>query len=354
MWLLVWPCLLLQNVRVYGWGRVGHKMVADIAWQLISEPAQDWIKLVLQEDNNLFSTTNYTSPLSPVSIWADAIRQRHEYEWTSKLHYVSVHNQKHPDQPCPVLSSECSFDYTIDCIQDVCAVGAIANYTSLMSDRKDDISTARTSLMRRAAAAAATTTPFTFLNSEPAQWIKNETKLGLYFVTHFVGDIHQPLHVSRGEDLGGNLIQVYFPTRSQDKGFLKLVHTNLHSVWDDFMIDRKLMEQYNNSQDVYTEALLTRLDNLTPQEKAKWLTPPKNCLGHDSWKCIASAWAQESLELAMNVAYVDEHAQEFSVSNTSIISLEYYSTRIEVAERRLIQAGLRLAHLLESVVEKVT
>jgi hypothetical protein len=34
-----------------------------------------------------------------------------------------------------------------------------------------------------------------------------------------------------------------------------------------------------------------------------------------------------------------------------VISEEWYKTRLEVAERRLLQAGLRLAKLIEDVVE---
>ena len=36
-----------------------------------------------------------------------------------------------------------------------------------------------------------------------------EQKVALMFVTHFIGDIHQPLHVSRSSDKGGNTIPVH-------------------------------------------------------------------------------------------------------------------------------------------------
>ncbi len=49
----------------------------------------------------------------------------------------------------------------------------------------------------------------------------------LKFLVHLIGDLHQPLHVGRLEDKGGNDIQVQW----FGKG------SNLHRVWDSNMID---------------------------------------------------------------------------------------------------------------------
>jgi hypothetical protein len=49
----------------------------------------------------------------------------------------------------------------------------------------------------------------------------------LKLLVHFVGDLHQPMHIGRKEDKGGNAIQVQW----FGKG------TNLHRVWDTNMID---------------------------------------------------------------------------------------------------------------------
>ena len=46
-------------------------------------------------------------------------------------------------------------------------------------------------------------------------------------LVHFIGDLHQPLHIGRAEDKGGNDIQV----RWFNQG------TNLHRVWDENMIE---------------------------------------------------------------------------------------------------------------------
>jgi hypothetical protein len=60
---------------------------------------------------------------------------------------------------------------------------------------------------------------------------KNSTKAEKAFylklLVHFMGDMHQPLHVGRKEDKGGNMVQVQWFGQG----------TNLHAVWDAKMID---------------------------------------------------------------------------------------------------------------------
>jgi hypothetical protein len=51
---------------------------------------------------------------------------------------------------------------------------------------------------------------------------KQERLLALEEVVHFVGDLHQPLHVADNDDRGGNLVPVGFEGEA----------TNLHAIWD--------------------------------------------------------------------------------------------------------------------------
>jgi hypothetical protein len=54
--------------------------------------------------------------------------------------------------------------------------------------------------------------------------------LALRFLGHFVGDLHQPLHVGFAQDQGGNLIDV----RTSSGGDTR----RLHSVWDEEVLQR--------------------------------------------------------------------------------------------------------------------
>jgi hypothetical protein len=56
----------------------------------------------------------------------------------------------------------------------------------------------------------------------------NEDRLkALRYVTHFIADLHQPLHAGYGDDRGGNLFQV----QAYGRG------TNLHAVWDTALVE---------------------------------------------------------------------------------------------------------------------
>ncbi|MDP9077208.1 MAG: hypothetical protein M3O71_07285 [Bacteroidota bacterium] len=76
-------------------------------------------------------------------------------------------------------------------------------------------------------------------------------KEALKFIIHFVGDAHQPMHVSHKEDKGGNTIQVQF----DGKG------TNLHSFWDSKLIDH---EHLSDAQ------LIAVCDKATDAEVQQW------------------------------------------------------------------------------------
>jgi len=70
-----------------------------------------------------------------------------------------------------------------------------------------------------------------------------EKNFHLKMLVHFVGDLHQPMHIGRKEDKGGNSIQVEWFGRG----------TNLHSVWDSKMIDdweMSYLELADNADDL--------------------------------------------------------------------------------------------------------
>lgn len=65
----------------------------------------------------------------------------------------------------------------------------------------------------------------------------------LKMLVHFVGDLHQPMHIGRKEDKGGNTIQLQWFGRG----------TNLHRVWDENMIDdweMSYLELADNADDL--------------------------------------------------------------------------------------------------------
>ena len=72
---------------------------------------------------------------------------------------------------------------------------------------------------------------------------KKDKVFHLKMLVHLVGDLHQPMHIGRQEDKGGNTIQVQWFGRG----------TNLHRVWDTNMIEEwgmSYLELADNADDL--------------------------------------------------------------------------------------------------------
>ncbi len=136
---------------------------------------------------------------------------------------------------------------------------------------------------------------------------KEKRAQALKFIVHFVGDIHQPLHAGRFADLGGNTISVKWFSET----------TNLHRVWDAHVIE---------------------YEKLSYREKASFLTLP-DAVTLGKWESDSvDTWAQESFVLR-NEAYATEKGAEL---NAGLYHFQHHAT----INRRLMQAGVRLAALL--------
>jgi hypothetical protein len=139
---------------------------------------------------------------------------------------------------------------------------------------------------------------------------KEDRVFYLKMLVHLIGDLHQPMHVGRLEDKGGNDIQVqWFGNGS-----------NLHRVWDSNMIN-----DYGLS---YTE-LATSLPELDKKEK----------------KAIQNGtvldWVEESQEIA-NKLYE-------SVEVGEKLAYRYSYTWWSTVESQLQKGGLRLAKVLNEL-----
>jgi hypothetical protein len=186
----------------------------------------------------------------------------------------------------------------------------------------------------------------------------NEKKVSwLRFIGHFTGDVHQPLHVGRRVDLGGNNIKVSWfgdshfnsveilqavPTGQPCTGVANaFVHAatgecvvkneksdeiRLHKVWD-----LQFIEQYIKVHGIFPDvndspyahiALAKNLDKgLDAKTTAKW----QRGFFHE--------WVNESL-MNRNKAYD---------TGGSDLGNDYYKKNIDFVNLRLLQAGYRLA-----------
>lgn len=220
-----------------------------------------------------------------VSTWADDIKDETEWKWTQPLHFINT------------PSWACKFVASTDCADSMCVYGAILNFTEQVT------------------------------SASGTQQLD-----ALKFVTHFVGDIHQPLHCGFLADHGGNDITGYFLD----------TYTNLHAVWDAGIIANRITTSFAGDQDSYVTYLLKQIAGPWAANATEWAS----CTTPGSSTCV-NEWANESAGLACTKAYVDQTgahiASDFSLGSA------YYKFTLPVVEMQLAKGGVRLANLLNNI-----
>ncbi|OCX54342.1 hypothetical protein BEL04_08780 [Mucilaginibacter sp. PPCGB 2223] len=252
---LIWPVAAIALILV-SWGGVGHKTVATIAENHLNTEAKISIKALLGDQS-----------IADIASWADEVRNTPEYKSTGPLHYVDLPLGYTYDQFAAEVKKQGSGN----------VYGAILKYeTELQSD--------------------------TTRNEEKA--------IALKFLVHFIGDCHQPMHVSRAEDKGGNDIKVQFNGRN----------TNLHSLWDSGLISREGKSFDQMAKDY---------DNASQDDIIKWTgTDPMT-------------WLWESYQFSTKI-YGD-------VEKNNTLDEEYYKANIPIVQQRIEMAGIRLAGELNKI-----
>lgn len=89
---------------------------------------------------------------------------------------------------------------------------------------------------------------------------KEDKAFYLKLLVHFIGDLHQPMHVGRKEDKGGNDVQVQWFGNG----------TNLHAVWDSKMINHFDMS-YSELADNREEISKTKVEELKKGTIVDWV-----------------------------------------------------------------------------------
>ena len=131
----------------------------------------------------------------------------------------------------------------------------------------------------------------------------------LMLVMHMIGDIHQPLHVGTGEDRGGNDVRLQWMGEN----------SNLHRVWDSGII--------NSLQMSYSE-LARELDTATVFQIEEW----QNSSVRD--------WAYESMTYRDRI---------YDLPDNMRLSYPYRYEHNDILFRRLLQAGIRIAGVLNEI-----
>ncbi|KAL8052876.1 hypothetical protein ABFX02_05G033900 [Erythranthe guttata] len=262
-----------------GWGYDGHIAICRIAQARLSKTASLAVRRLLPAHAN--------GDLGLLCPWADRIKMH--YPWSADLHFINT-----PDNLC-------TYDYTRDCkgrdgVKNKCLAGAINNYTTQLINRH--VKTNRYNLTE-----------------------------SLLFLSHFIGDIHQPLHVGFTSDKGGNTIRVTWFTRKQV----------LHHVWDTDLI-RTDEGGFNAS---LLNNFIKKIEQEITENKWRYQVNRWEACSNNQTTC-PNIYAAESIKAACDWAYKGVH-------RGSILKELYFQTRSPVVEMRLAQAGVRLAATLNRI-----
>ncbi|GAA5870418.1 hypothetical protein JCM8547_004027 [Rhodosporidiobolus lusitaniae] len=197
--------LLSALPSAFAWGAAGHEMVATLA------------EIHLHPSIKAYISSSLLPPyakghIAPVSSWPDRIRMIPEYRgWSGVLHYASWDGD-HPPDACAWMGDgggdgegEGGKGGGWHSENDV--LHAIANYTSRLEQNPEECV------------------------AFPSPWVS------FNFLVHFIGDAHQPMHLTSRER-GGNGDPISWEGR----------RTNMHSLWDGLLIARTLREQGNYTQ----------------------------------------------------------------------------------------------------------
>lgn len=235
------------------WGRTGHRATGEVAEQHLTKKAKRMVREILDGQNLAF-----------VSTYADDIKSDPAFRKYNPWHYVNLE----PGE---------------------------SEYTKEKANPDGDL-------------VQAINTSISVLKDKNAS--REDKAFFLRMLVHFVGDLHQPLHAGRGEDKGGNDIQVrWFGGGS-----------NLHRVWDSEMI--------NDFQMSYTE-LAYNSDELSREEIRQ------------IQKGSVLDWMYESKELANKVYDSAEVGEK--------LGYEYMYKWFPVVHDQLQKGGLRLAKILNGI-----
>lgn len=269
------------------WGPTGHRVVAEIAQRHLTPAARERIAVILR---------GYS--LAEVANWPDELRSDPQFDKYKKLHFATVpdglksYRDSKPD-PCGDL---------------VTAIGALSAF--LKSGSRADL------FAVKALTDKSDGTGKNACNPRQTEPISADTALRL--LVHLVGDLHQPLHVG-GADLGGNAVNVNWMKRWQ---------TNLHSTWDDEMVDFERLDylEYAGFLDHVSSAEVARLQ------------------AGDT-----IAWADE--DVAMRPALYVFPDDKPPVTGPHLISYGYTGAQRDRLRAQLLKGGLRLAGLLNKIFE---
>lgn len=247
------------------WGKTGHRVVAAIADSQLSGLARAHVQEILGHGESLDEAANWPDEMraAPGEFW-----QKTATPW----HYVTLN-------------------------------GIIYDHAPPAGDALEALGRFRTTLKDPRASLA-------------------DKQLALRFIVHLVGDLHQPLHVGKCCDRGGNEIKVSWFGKP----------TNLHAVWDSQVVDDEQLS--------FTELAAKLERHISSHDLISW------------WDINPRDWISESAQYREQIYAAIPPAKKPTKKGEEALpdlSYSYVYKFTPLMEQRLKQAGVRLAAYLNDI-----
>jgi hypothetical protein len=285
------------------WGDVGHRIVARIAALRLTPSASARIAGILGVDNDPAAIGD---AIADAAVWPDHVA-RSKFPETADWHFIDMSlKDGEADQPSPFSNPNTAAAKLVELI------------TALKSGGPDVVDTPGSNL---------------------------------FFVVHFMGDIHQPLHTATDQDRGGNCLSIRF---EQSDGQLSRV-TKFHHAWD-----TELVEDSIGTDDAVMALHFSRdFDGLSDRDQAQILLADTTKV---AIKDAIHAWVIESHNLAVTPVYANlspavpllpiavvdskcSNAADFTHTRR-VLDSAYVNTAATLIDQQLLAGGIRLAAVL--------
>jgi len=274
--LLAYLLLTIYSASSFAWGSHGHRVIAQLAEAELTADTRSILTELLGG-----------SSLADASLWADQMRSAKDnpefwsYDYAANWHYANIaagqsyaSSRKNPRGDAWLALLAC---------------------TAILQNREPDPGPVKAGLQLYLGSNLHTAEAKTF---------------ALKFLLHFLGDLHQPLHLGYLEDRGGNTIALTWAGKS----------TNLHSLWDS--------QLFNSSLRRHTAALRSILEHLDKNQRRQ-IT-----------QATPEEWIEEALQLLDDI---------YSASVEPLDQQTYTRQFQPVADLLLLKAGLRTAAYLNQI-----
>ena len=268
---------LLLPSPALAWWDYGHKSIATIAFSQLKPATKREIARLIARSAELGTPECRIRSFEDAAYWPDCIRAYKErYNYTFAWHYQDI-------EICR------PFDIKAGCKDGNCVTVQIQRNLKLLADR-----------------------------TLPAR----ERLMALAFLAHFVGDLHQPLHVGENGDNGGNKVNARYGA----------IPNNLHAVWDGLLAERAIAEPPGGPIGLLTD--------FGPAEQAAMRTGS------------VEDWTRESWQVSKDFAY-GSVAADPCASMPAVAMIDEAATRklIPIVRRQIARGGIRLAVLLEQALD---